>query len=62
MSKLNPRAPLRVAIRNVRRQSQGLIYAPNLPADTALKINQAIARMKENGSSDVIKKRWLPDE
>jgi ABC-type amino acid transport substrate-binding protein len=62
LSKLNPKAPLQVAIRNIHRQSQGLIFAPQLPAETALKINQAIARLKENGTIDNIKKRWIPPE
>lgn len=61
-SKINPRAPLQVAIRNIHRQSQGLILAPQLPAETALRINQSIARLKENGTIDNIKKRWLADE
>ena len=62
LSKVNPRAPLQVAIRNIHRQSQGLIFAPQLSAEAALRINQAIARLKENGTVDNIRKRWLPDE
>lgn len=58
---LNPRAPVQVAIRNIHRQSQGLILSPNLPPETVLRINQAIARLKENGTIDAIKKRWFPD-
>jgi ABC-type amino acid transport substrate-binding protein len=62
ITKLNPRAPVHIAIRNVHRQSQGLIFSPQLPAETALKINQAIARLKENGTIDNVKKRWLPGD
>lgn len=61
LTKVNPKAPFQVAIRNVHRQSQGLIFSPQLSAETALEINQAIARLKENGSVDNIKKRWIPD-
>lgn len=60
-TKLNPRARVQVAIRNIHRQSQGLILSPNLPPETELRINQAIARLKENGTIDTIKDRWLPD-
>jgi len=60
--KINPHAQVQVAIRNIHRQSQGLILSPNLSAETALRINQAIARMKENGTVDNIKKHWLPEE
>lgn len=61
-SKVNPRAPLQVAIRNIHRQSQGLVLSPELPAETVLKINQAIARLKENGAIDTMKKRWVSEE
>jgi len=61
LTKVNPRAPFQVAIRNIHRQSQGLIFSPNLPAETVLQINQAIARLKENGTVDNIKKRWIPE-
>lgn len=61
LTKINPRAPFQVAIRNVHRQSQGMIFSPQLPAETALQINQAIARLKENGTVDNIRKRWLPE-
>ena len=61
LTKVNPRAPFQVAIRNIHRQSQGMIFSPNLPAETVLQINQAIARLKENGTVDNIKKRWIPE-
>ena len=61
LTKVKPKAPFQVAIRNVHRQSQGLIFAPSLPEATALQINQAIARLKENGTVDGIRKRWIPE-
>ncbi|HNN96340.1 MAG TPA: transporter substrate-binding domain-containing protein [Pseudomonadota bacterium] len=61
-TKLNPRAPLQVAIRNIHRQSQGLILSPQLPEATALRINQAIARIKETGTADAIMRRYVPEE
>ncbi|HND09159.1 MAG TPA: transporter substrate-binding domain-containing protein [Pseudomonadota bacterium] len=61
LTKVNPRAPFQIVIRNVHRQSQGLIFSPQLPPETALQINQAIARLKENGTVDNIKKRWVPE-
>lgn len=61
LSKVNPRAPFQIVIRNVHRQSQGLIFSPQLPPETALQINQAIARLKENGTVDTIKRRWIPE-
>lgn len=61
LTRVNPKAPFQVAIRNVHRQSQGLIFSPQLPAETVLQINQAIARLKENGTVDNIKKRWIPE-
>jgi ABC-type amino acid transport substrate-binding protein len=60
LAKVNPRSPLRVAIADIHRQSQGFIFAPNLPENTALRINRAIARLKENGVIDSIRQRWLP--
>lgn len=60
--KINPHAQVQVAIRNIHRQSQGLIYSPNMTPEMALRINQAIARLKENGTIDNIKKHWLPAE
>lgn len=61
LTKVNPKAPFQVAIRNVHRQSQGLVFSPSLPKETALQIDQAIARLKENGTVDAIKKRWIPE-
>lgn len=61
-TKINPRAPLQVAIRNIHRQSQGLILSPQLPDATALRINQAIARIKETGTADAILRRYVPEE
>ncbi len=61
LTKVNPKAPFQVAIRNVHRQSQGLIFSPSLAPETALLINQAIARLKENGTVDNIRKRWIPE-
>jgi len=61
-TKINPRAPLQVAIRNIHRQSQGLILSPQLPEPTALRINQAIARIKETGTADAIMRRYVPEE
>lgn len=62
LSKVKPRVPLRVALSNIHRQSQGLIFSPGLPSETALRINQAIARLRENGTIDTIKKRWQKDD
>lgn len=62
VGKLKPRAPLRVALSNIHRQSQGLIFSPELPNETALRINQAIARLRENGTIDAIKKRWRQED
>jgi polar amino acid transport system substrate-binding protein len=62
LAQVNPRAPLRVAISDIHRQSQGFVFAPQLTEDTALRINQAIARLKENGVIEGIRRRWLPDE
>jgi ABC-type amino acid transport substrate-binding protein len=61
-TKLNPRAPLQVVIRNIHRQSQGLILSPQLPDSTVLRINQAIARIKETGTADAIMRRYVPEE
>lgn len=61
-TKINPRAPLQIAIRNIHRQSQGLILSPQLPDDAVLRINQAIARLKETGTSDAIMRRYVPEE
>ncbi len=61
LSKVNPKAPFQIVIRNVHRQSQGLIFSPQLASETALQINQAIARLKENGTVDTVKKRWVPE-
>ena len=61
-TKINPRAPLQVVIRNIHRQSQGLILSPQLPDATALRINQAIARIKETGTADAILRRYVPEE
>lgn len=61
-TKINPRAQLSVAIRNIHRQSQGLILSPQLPDATALRINQAIARIKETGTADAIMRRYVPEE
>lgn len=60
-TKINPRAQLSVAIRNIHRQSQGLILSPQLPESTALRINQAIARIKETGTADAIMRRYVPE-
>ena len=61
-TKINPRAPLQVAIRNIHRQSQGFVLSPQLPEATALRINQAIARIKETGTADAIMRRYVPEE
>jgi ABC-type amino acid transport substrate-binding protein len=60
-TKINPRAQLSVAIRNIHRQSQGLILSPQLPESTVLRINQAIARIKETGTADAIMRRYVPE-
>lgn len=62
VGKIKPKAPLRVALSNIHRQSQGLIFSPQLSNETALRINQAIARLRENGTIDSIKKRWRQDD
>ena len=61
LTKVNPRAPFQIVIRNVHRQSRGLIFSPQLPPETALQINQAIARLKGKRNGGQHQKRWVPE-
>jgi polar amino acid transport system substrate-binding protein len=59
MTQVNPKAPLQIALTDLHPQSQGIIFSPQLPAETALKINQAIATLTETGTIEEIQTSWF---
>lgn len=59
MSQVNPNGSFQIVLTDLRPQSQGLIFSPTLPSQTVLKINQAIATLKENGALQEIQTSWF---
>jgi ABC-type amino acid transport substrate-binding protein len=59
ISQVNPQGPFQIALTDLRPQSQGLIFSPRLSNQTALKINQAIATLRENGALQEIQTSWF---